>query len=122
MAWKFEGNSPLTVQIADRLRRDIIDGVYPMGSDFPAVRTLAYEAAVNPNTMQKALVILESEGLLITHGTTGRVVTTDAEVISLARVRVREDFVKKTVNEALLLGIEPEQLCEDIRRYCDNQP
>ena len=39
---------------------DILNGTYPPGSQLPTVRALATDASVNPNTMQKALSMLES--------------------------------------------------------------
>ena len=79
LAWKFKDGIPLTVQISDRIRQDILRGEYRAGEAFPTVRQLAAEASVNPNTVQKALVILENEGLLVTLGTAGRTVTEDGE-------------------------------------------
>ena len=52
MAWSFDRNTPVFVQIADRIRRDVISGIYPPGEKIPTVRQLAAIAAVNPNTVQ----------------------------------------------------------------------
>ncbi|MBQ2794292.1 MAG: GntR family transcriptional regulator [Clostridia bacterium] len=115
MAWKFQDGIPLTVQISDRLRKDILRGEYRAGEDFPTVRQIAADAAVNPNTVQKALVILEDEGLLITLGTAGRTVTDDTEKIAEARERVSLSFVAGVVKEARLLGISEDALLQMIK-------
>ena len=81
MAWKFDPGVSLSEQITDKIRQDIIAGVYPAGSPFPTVRQLAFEASVNPNTIQKSLTALENEGLLITLSTQGRIVTEDEDLI-----------------------------------------
>ena len=116
MAWKFDAGVPISVQIRDRLRKDILSGVYGRGEPFPTTRQLAAEAGVNPNTMQKALTLLEDEGLLVTLGTAGRTVTSDKEAIIAARERAAEKMVKKIINEARLLGISEEELATMIRR------
>ena len=85
LAWKFEAGISLCEQIADIVRGDIIRGAYAPGETFPTVRQLAAEAGVNPNTMQKALTLLEEDGLLITLSTHGRIVTEDCELIARAR-------------------------------------
>ena len=59
------------------------------------MRELAQEAAVNPNTMQKALELLKSEGLLITQRTTGRTVTEHQELIQLTRRALAKEYIKQ---------------------------
>ena len=61
--WKFNSREAVFVQIASRLRGEILRGKYQPDQQIPPVRQLAFEAAVNPNTMQKALTVLEEEGL-----------------------------------------------------------
>ena len=116
MAWKFEGGTPLTVQISDRIRQDILRGEYRPGDPFPTVRQIAADAAVNPNTVQKALTILEDEGLLVTLGTAGRSITNDDEKIREAKERASVSFVKSVIEDARLLGYSQDELIDKIRR------
>ena len=58
MAWQFDGNRPIYAQLVEHIQYDIVSGVYPPGEKLPSVRELATLAAVNPNTMQKALAEL----------------------------------------------------------------
>ena len=81
MSWQFNRTEAVFLQIEKRLKREILVGKYPPDSQFPSVRQLAAEAAVNPNTMQKALSLLEDEGLLYSKGTLGRFVTNDEETL-----------------------------------------
>lgn len=90
MAWNLDAGRPIYVQLVEKLQLQIISGYYPPGGKLPGVRELAAEAAVNPNTMQKAFAELERDGLIITQSTNGRIVTEDTELIrhnrlSLAR-------------------------------------
>ena len=116
MAWSFHSGVSVTVQIVDRLRTAILGGEYPTGAPFPTVRSLATEAAVNPNTMQKALALLEGEGLLVTRGTSGRWVTDDAEAIERARLAQLERFVGVMIDEARRTGIGRDELVEEIMK------
>ena len=115
MSWNFESGTSLVQQIASRIRTEIIGGKYAPGDHFPAVRQLAFEASVNPNTVQKALTALESEGLLVARGTVGRFVTDDAKVIETARHTVRNEYLERTITEAYKLGITDEQIIEFIK-------
>ena len=49
---------------------------------FPTVRDLALDAAVNPNTMQKALSELERSGLVYSQRTSGRFITRKMKLCS----------------------------------------
>ena len=88
-------DSPVYLQIAKVIKLRILKGEYPSGTRIPSVRTLAREAAVNPNTMQKALALLKSEGLLTTRRTTGRIVTEHQEHIRAARRALGKDYIKQ---------------------------
>ena len=114
MAWSFQSGVSVTVQIVDRLRTAIISGEYQSGAQFPTVRALATEAAVNPNTMQKALALLESEGLIVTRGTSGRWVTDDAVAIEESRRTQLGRFVRMMIDEAQRGGIGRDELVEEI--------
>lgn len=67
MAWTLDSDRPIFLQIVERIQMDIISGAYQPGDKLPSVRELAGIAAVNPNTMQKALSELERTGLVYSH-------------------------------------------------------
>ena len=104
------------MQIADRVRADILEGRYPPDSQIPSVRQLAFEAAVNPNTMQRALTQLEDEGLLNSRGTLGRFVTSDTAILEAARAIMREETVRNLLKEAYALGITKSDLIRLIQK------
>ena len=64
MDWNLTNDRPIYLQLEEILMQAIASGQYPAGSRLPAVRELAAEAGVNPNTMQRALTELEREGLI----------------------------------------------------------
>ena len=121
MAWNFNNREPVFMQIANRLRADVVIGKYAADEQFPSVRQIACEAAVNPNTVQRALSALEGEGLLCSRGTVGRFVTSDTEIISAARERIRRDVVKSFLLEAKTLGINADELIKYIKEEEDNE-
>ena len=95
MDWKLDDGRPIWPQLSQQLARRIIAGVYPPGSRLPSVRELAAEAGVNPNTMQRALTQLESDGLAVANRTAGRVVTDDIAAIEAIRHRMAKEIVAK---------------------------
>ena len=85
MAWQFSSGQPIYLQIVDEIEQRIFSGTFPPGSKLPSVRDLAITAAVNPNTMQRAMSELEARGLIETQRNAGRTVTTDEAVLSEAK-------------------------------------
>lgn len=106
MEWKFESGRPIWAQVCDRVRTDIVNGVYAPLDKLPGVRDLAFEAQVNPNTMQRALAELEREGLLETRGTNGRFVSGDAELIESARTELLEQAARNYITKCAELGAD----------------
>lgn len=71
----------------------------------PSVRELAIIARVNPNTMQKALVELENEGLVYTERTNGKFVTKNQELINQTKKELAKEKVEKYLNDMKNIGI-----------------
>ncbi len=105
MRWSFEGGSPVYLQIMEHIRHAILLGEYPPGVRIPAVRELAAEARVNPNTMQRALMTLEQEKILVACGTTGRFVTDDEAILEAMRRRQVEAVVKGCARQLKDVGL-----------------
>ncbi len=109
MPWNLDSDKPVFIQIVEKIESDIVSGKYAPGDKLPAVRELAVEAAVNPNTMQKAFGELENMGLVYTQRTSGRFVTEDRKLID----KTRKELAKKTAAEFLTrmeeLGIDREE-------------
>jgi DNA-binding transcriptional regulator YhcF (GntR family) len=111
VAWQFNAEASVSKQIAKRLRADIVHGRFDQGGQFPTVRQLAVEMAVNPNTVQKALSILEAEGLLEARSTLGRFITCDQEKIESTKRAIEAEYVERVIKEASAIGITTERLC-----------
>lgn len=101
MGWKFDDDRPIYTQLLEQIEMKIICGEYPPGSKMPSVRELASQAAVNPNTMQRALQELERNGLVETQRTAGRIVTENHQTIQNAKKIIARD---KTVNYVRAMG------------------
>lgn len=114
MAWSFNQHAPVYIQIAERLRTDIINGTYSPGEQIPPVRQLAITAAVNPNTMQRAFSELETEGLLCAKGTQGRYVTEDIAILSSARRTAARQLVSDFIKQAESISMSKAELIKMI--------
>lgn len=110
MPWNLDSLRPIYLQIIERVQMDIITGRYQPGDKLPSVRDLAQEAAVNPNTMQKALSELERSGLIYSQRTSGRFITEDKELIHQMKKELAAAEVSAFVAHMKQLGITPEEI------------
>ena len=106
MAWILQSDRPIYAQLVERLKTEIVSGVYPPGGRLPSVRELAATASVNPNTMQKAFAELERTGLIITMRTSGRVVTEDTAMINETRRELAEEQISQFLTQMNNLGFD----------------
>ena len=105
MQWKFSGSRPVYLQIMEHIRGAILVGEFPPGARIPPVRDFAAQAQVNPNTMQRALLELEREGLLVSCGTTGRFVTDDSAILDAMRKKAVDAAIRASAEQYKALGL-----------------
>ncbi len=110
MTWNLDNNIPIYLQIMERIQRDIISGRYRPGDKLPSVRELAVEAAVNPNTMQKALSELERGGLVYSQRTSGRFITEDEELLKELKKERAGRYLAEFVENMYNLGLKDDEI------------
>lgn len=116
MSWNLSKERPIYIQLVEQIKLQILSGHYRPGERFPSVRELATEAAVNPNTMQKALAALEQEGLLIGSRTNGRTVTSDASLIGSMRDELADGIVENCYQALAKSGFSKEECIACLRK------
>ena len=121
MAWQFNSNRPIYQQIVDEIELRILNGTYEMGMRLPSVRDLAVLAAVNPNTMQRALAELEEMGLVSTQRNTGRTVTTDDSAVSRARDTKASLLAETFLMQMKALGLSRKEVLERLAKEEDKE-
>ena len=124
MKWQIDNNRPVYIQLVEQLKVKIISGEIELDSKLDSVRSLAADAMVNPNTMQKALAELERVGFVYSKRTSGRFVTDNKELIENERKNLAKDNVKKTLDTLINLGYTNEEilnLVEEILREDNNE-
>ncbi len=117
MSWIFHDSTPIYLQLVDRLQLMIANGTYPPGSKMPAVRELALEAGVNPNTVQRAMSELERAQLLFAQRTSGRFVTTDEEMLKQLKTQLSENHISHLFNQLNQLGFETDEIVKAVQNY-----
>ncbi len=109
MEYIFDNERPIYIQLVEIIRTQIVSGKLQKGERLLSVRELALTMKVNPNTMQKALVELESEGLIHTERTNGKFVTENEELIEKIKKELAKEKVNTYLNSMKDIGINFEE-------------
>lgn len=112
MPWDMDQHRPIYLQLMERISQDIVSGVYSPGDKLPSVRELALDAAVNPNTMQKALSELERSGLVYSKRTSGRFITEDEEMLKELKNNLASRHIREFLEKMRQLGFQEHELLE----------
>lgn len=115
MQVKFDSGVPIFLQLAEIIKGDIVSGRLRAGERLPSVREFALIFSVNPNTVQKALLILEDEGLIITDRTNGKFASFSEKVIESAKRSVIKKEVKDFFERMKTLGFEKGEIIEIVK-------
>lgn len=121
MSWTLDNDRPIYLQLMERIQRDIIAGVYQPGDKLPSVRDLALEAAVNPNTMQKALSELERSGLVYSQRTSGRFITEDTEMLTQMKKELATEHIQEFFQEMEQLGFSRAELLTLVTKAAEGE-
>ncbi len=116
MPWNLDDSRPIYLQLMERIQHDIISGVYQPGDKLPSVRDLALDAAVNPNTMQKALSELERSGLVYSHRTSGRFITDDSSLLKKIKTDLAQEYISGFLSQMRHLGLDDSETLEMIKQ------
>jgi GntR family transcriptional regulator len=112
----FDESKPIYLQIMDEIKRSISRGELKEGDKVPSVREFAQKLGVNPNTVARAYMELEREGILVTKRGQGTFVSDDREMIR----SIREDLIRKSfdtfLSELKELGISKEEIRKILKK------
>ncbi|MCU5583858.1 GntR family transcriptional regulator [Bacillus toyonensis] len=111
----FSPNIPIYVQVMEYIKKEIVTGRLAPGEKIPAVRELAGELQVNPNTIQRTFQELEQEGIAETRRGTGRFVTMDEEKITDLRKDMAKELLDNFINGMHNLGFMEEEVLSILR-------
>ena len=106
-------NEPVYAQIITQIRHLIAKGKLRTGDKLPAVRKLASELVINPNTVAKAYMHLEQEKLVVTKTGSGTYVA-DSKIRSAdaADLNILAERIDNTITRAINLGLSHNELAE----------
>lgn len=115
MEFNFDNERPIYKQIMEKIEINILTNVYDLGEKLPSVRDFALELKVNPNTVQRALNELETQGLITTMRTNGKFVTEDSKVLEDIKNQLAKERSKLYLEQMSQIGFSKEQAIKIIK-------
>ena len=100
----------LYLQIASKLRTTILRGDYAPEQQIPSIRRLAENEKCNPATVQKALKVLEKQGLIVSRGSKGYFVTESEKKIIELRNQHLNRLIKILFEKLYALGFSNSEI------------
>lgn len=110
----YQDRRPIYEQVVEKFRILILNGVLEPGSQMPSVRQLAMELSVNPNTIQRAYMELEQQGLIYPVKGRGNFVAESSQIQKASRDGYQQEL-KETALRGRALGFTEEELVYIIR-------
>ena len=109
-------------QIIDNMKELIVSGVLPADSRISSVRELAGQLLVNPNTVQKAYRILESQGYIYTVKGRGTFVSDTGTLRPDKReLQDAEHSLRDSISKLYHLGLSRQEARDIIDRIFDER-
>ena len=106
-----QSGKPIYEQLYQKIFELAASGVMQPDEKLPAVRQLAKDLGVNPNTVQKAYAQLEHDGVIYSQGGRGSFIASDSNVTALAKERAKLEFEDKA-KAAISVGVGKAELAE----------
>ena len=113
-----ESGVPIYMQLVDRIKQMVVSGQLQPGQQLPTIRQLATDLRINYNTVGRAYLILDQEGVISTQQGRGTYIASrlgEGQVQKLRMGKLRSMF-RQVIREAQVLGYsrqEIEQIVEE---------
>lgn len=110
----YQSRTPIYEQIIDEIERYVVLGVLKPNEQIPAIRELAIQLGVNPNTVKKAYEELERKKVIVTLSTKGSYIATNITDIINEKTSNKINEIKAIIKELEQLGISKEEIIKKL--------
>ena len=116
-----ESRVPIYAQIVEQIKAQIAAGQLTPGDQLPTIRQLATDLRINFNTVVRAYLELESDGLISTQRGRGTFVADSPEEEALAKMRNEkmELIIATALEELCNLGYSRQEVEQVFRRILE---
>ena len=102
---------PIYLQIANQVKHLVASGRLAFGDEIPPIRVLAQQLLVNPNTVARAYLELEREGVVVKrHGSGTYISESGSPLARKVRLKVLAERIDALLTEAKHLEVGTDEL------------
>jgi GntR family transcriptional regulator len=116
---KFNEDSPIYVQIIEKIKADIVSGKLKGGDKLPSVREIAETFKVNPNTVQRVYMELEREGVAFPQRGIGTFIAEGEELMEKLKSTQAQKYTKRYVGEMKELGMKNNEVLDNVKKVLE---
>ena len=116
---RFDGATPIYLQIAEEIRSQILGGELAEGARLTSTTEYAARYRINPATANKAVALLVDEGLVVKRRGIGMFVTQGAleNLRRSRRTTYTDDVLHPALDTGLALGLSDAELRDAVAQY-----
>jgi len=101
---------PVYLQLIEQVKHAIDVGALSLGDQLPAIRRVAEDLVINPNTVAKAYRELEHERVIELRQGSGAFVSENGRAGRVARVRTAQPVLQAALERLTAAGLTPEEI------------
>ncbi|WP_025026970.1 GntR family transcriptional regulator [Caldalkalibacillus mannanilyticus] len=117
----FNNAQPIYMQIIEQFYYQICSSEILPGEKLPSVRETAVQFGVNPNTVQRAYMEMERNGVIEAKRGQGSFVTEDLTLLRQLRANMAEERMNQFVNNMYELGFSAEEVLKQVTAILNNR-
>lgn len=107
---------PIYLQVVNQVKYLVASGKLEPGEELPAIRVLASDLLVNPNTIARAYLELERAGVVVKrHGAGTYISDTGSPLARRERLKILHDRIDALLAEAKQLNVGLEEIVKIVR-------
>ena len=112
---------PIYLQIANQVKYLVAAGRLAAGDEIPPIRVLAHQLLVNPNTVARAYLELEREGVVQKrHGSGTYISSAGSPLARKERLKILSERVDALVAEARHFEVGPDELVRLVKERSES--
>lgn len=115
IALDYQSRIPIYEQIVLEIEKLVALNILKPGEQILAIRELALNLGVNPNTIKKAYDTLEQRGVIISKSTKGTFITEDVAEVKSAKVDAIIDEIKEKITELENIGLDKKEISKKLK-------
>ena len=112
---KYDADIPIYVQIIEKIKNDILNGILVPGEKLPSIQDMAVTMEVNQNTISRAYKDCESLGIIETKRGIGSFVIEDQALINQLRTEKVRLIIQAFIHDLEALGYSRDQIIDLVK-------